>query len=553
MAGNITTVDFSDPRNILVPDAAVQQAQLQRNYQLAQALREQAMDTSVPQKGTMSWTQGLAKIAQALTARQLLKRADQQATGLGQKYAGAIRGMFGASPGAASNVSRGTYGSGGVEDDGSAPAPTPTDTQALAAAVRGNSVPQQPAAGTPAPSNPSPDGAGAPAQGPLSLTGDPNRDAALYMMDPQEYMKGVISASGPVDMAKMVRQAQTAMANGDYATASALLGQVRKQNFIEPTNMRGGSTVMMNDGSNRMLYNPQVPEGFQPVRDAQGNVTGIAPIPGGMAARQASAAAEATGQAAGDVVDVYNPATQQMVKVPKSAILSGAANGGQPFAAAAPIGATSGADQAATNSANQFNTVVAGAQGSQDRAFGLSRIGDLARGLPTGVGATALNDVKSGVNTLAGAVGAGPVFDNDSVAKVQEIQKIASQLAQQQSAALGGGNGSSDARLAAAFASLPDSTKAPQAIRDITTYLQGNEAAIQAKAQAASRWQAQHGPGSYAQFSQSWQQAYDPQIFQLMQAGPQGFAAAVQRMPMQQRQAMLGKYRQLKALGALGQ
>jgi hypothetical protein len=77
---------------------------------------------------------------------------------------------------------------------------------------------------------------GAPSMGPMNLTGDPRRDIGLYVMNPEEYGKAMIgnAAKGgaPTDTEVLVAHAREALARGDVATASALLGNLHKQNYI---------------------------------------------------------------------------------------------------------------------------------------------------------------------------------------------------------------------------------------------------------------------------------------------------------------------------------
>lgn len=587
-----TTASFTSPAAIIAPDILAQQQQIARQQALAQALREQSLQDNQGNGGRVSWTQGLARLADAWASKKLNAKADAATTDVARQYAAGLRGLFGGgsspsnNPGTPmsadsntqpapapgntalaagvrqaagipdpSDPSRGVYGSGGIDDPGtldpSPPVSASAPAEAPAAAVSSSPSPQM-----------------APTSGPMSLTGNPGQDMMMYSLNPDEYTKAVITAHAPVDMAKNVQQAQEAMARGDVATASALLASINKQNYIAPLDGRPGTVVRDPMNPSRVLaVNPQNIEGANPVIGPDGQWTGgYASAPGAAGAIGAVAAAKARGGATGDLVQRFNPQSQQMEWVPKATMLpgggltgmfdgrGGGASGGQAGAgnaAAPPLGAPQAGGQAGQNSANQFNAIIGGAQGSQDRAFTLGKIADIAKGLPTGAGATEINTLKSGVNSVLGAVGVGPVFSNDQVSRVQEIQKLASQLAQQQAAALGGGNGATDARLSAAFASLPDASKAPQAIRDITTYLQGNEKAIQGRAQAAAAWQAQHGPGDFTSFASAWQKAYDPRIYQWMAAGPQSVRQNLAKLPPAERNALIAKSNQLHAMGAL--
>ena len=113
------------------PEYQAQQAQAQRNYALAQAMRQQSMeDSTAPGGGRVSWTQGVARLAQALSANVLNSRADKQSIAFGRALGTAVNGNFGIAP------------TGNPAPANSRPnAPPP---QALAAGLRGNtSAPQQ--------------------------------------------------------------------------------------------------------------------------------------------------------------------------------------------------------------------------------------------------------------------------------------------------------------------------------------------------------------------------------------------------------------------------
>lgn len=597
MASNIQNIGFFSPQTLVAPDLSVEQQQIARSQALAQALREQGMQDIQPNGGAISWTQGLAKGLNAWLGGRIAHQADEKQAALNQAYAARLGSMFGGGPAAsaasgadpsapssgggasgpqlaaavrqaAGIADRGAYGSGGVEDDGSL---SPSSSASAPASAGGPAVASSPVA----PPQAAPPSIGA--MGALSLTGDPRQDMLLYSQNPEEYTKALIAARAPVDLAKTVQQAQAAMQRGDIATASALLANVDKQNYIAPVQMRPGATAGdPRDPSHILAIAPQNIEGATP-EIVNGRWTGgYLQAPGAADAIHAAAAAKSIGGAAGDLVQRFNPSTQQMEWVPKTSMLGGGGGPGAPArgpggggqlnsmfggnggagggnAAGAPIGSPQAADQAGKNSANQFTADISAGGASKDRAFSLSKISDLATGLPTGPGAADFSNAKGLANTISGMTGHGPIFNADWISRAQEIDKLASTLAQQQGAALGGQSGLSDARLAAARASLPDVSKAPQAIHDITAFLAGNERAIQGKSAAAAAWQQQHGPGSYTGFAAAWQKNYDPRIYQWMQQGPQAVQRGLRALAPAERQALIAKSNALAAMGALGQ
>jgi chitodextrinase len=80
MPTNIRNVSFVNPLDPAGSAALqVQQQQIQRQQAIAQALQQQSMQEDKVEPGSrVSWTQGLAKLAQALAARDTYKKTDAQ-------------------------------------------------------------------------------------------------------------------------------------------------------------------------------------------------------------------------------------------------------------------------------------------------------------------------------------------------------------------------------------------------------------------------------------------------------------------------------------------
>jgi hypothetical protein len=131
----------------------------------------------------------------------------------------------------------------------------------------------------------------------LSLTGNPQRDQALFLLDPSEYLKGVISAGAPTDLMKTMRAMGI---DPNSATGRQILqANVAKTNYIEPVNVRQGGAVL-EPGTNRVIFqNPKIPEGASVTWDASGTPTAVNMTPGAAAAIGAASGAQAGGQAAG--------------------------------------------------------------------------------------------------------------------------------------------------------------------------------------------------------------------------------------------------------------
>lgn len=643
MAAGMQTIQFQNPLDPIGQALALQQ--VQRLQDQADALSKQSMDAPPDNGGNVSWTQGIAKIAQALAANHLRRSAMGQAWDATTQGADASRGTFNLPPIYAGkpnpystdetgrNLGQrvGDFFTGGppvhpgvakVAAAQGAPSPAGTPPQPQGTTTTPSFLPGTPTAAMPAtPPDVTPVGtvavppsaanvakvaaalappaiapggspgfadrmqssingpaeAGspipsampvipAPAPGPYSntratthLPANPNvlpgmtpeQSYNLMVTQPQVYAHLREAAGTPTDAVKNLIAQGLQPGTPEFADA---LGKInRKAGFIDPTMLREGGTALDNNTPGApAIYAPHVPAGYEPSRGPDNRLLGIVPTAGGPEAVAGSAAAVASGKGAGgapyETVPSFNPATNTPTTIPKSTALG--MPGGNPTGPA--LGASAAAGTAGTNSANSFNALIQSGQGAKDLSFTLGRLGDIAKTLPgTGAGYESINTFKSKINTTLQSAGKAPWFDNNGIANAQEIQKYVAQIAQQQSALGGGKNGSTDARLAAAFASLADVNKAPAAIQAIVSYGQGVAAAGLGHSQAGAAWLQTHGPESYPQFSVAWQRAYDPRIYQWMQGGPANVANNVRTLPKPDQAKLLDQYRALKAMGAI--
>jgi len=537
-----------NPSVLVSPDYQTQQMQAQRQLDLANALRQQALTDTPGNGGQVSWTQGLARVLSAFASKKLGKDATQQMQGANRAYAQGMARMFGGAP--------------PQQPSAAQPSPTPAPTpQSAPADAQPQATPAaMPQGGQMPPQDPQQPQA--PQRGPMSLTGDPSRDMALYVANPDEYTKqlATLAAAGqaPTDTETAINHAREALNRGDTGTAMALLGKITKDNYIAPVNGRPGSTIRDPLHPEHIIgYDAPTVEGALPTYDERGMPTGYRVAPGaaeavaGMAGAKAGASAAAT--APYEVIQGFDPSTGAPTWQPKAAVTGGTLNGiyhrgGGALPAGPAIGATAAANTAGTNSANQFNDAISGGSQAKQAGFQLDRIMKAAQGLSTGPGASGMSSLKSGVNAIAGAVGAGPVFNRDQIAQFDEIKKNAAALGL--SLSQGTGQQSTDARLKTALDALPNDRYSPKAIQEVATNLKGLQAGALARAQAASTWQQQHGPGSFAEFSQTWNKAYNPEIFYQMQRGVPAFQQWAKGLHGPQRAQILDQYRQLKSLGA---
>lgn len=573
------SVNFMSPQALIAPDLAVQQEQLQRQQALADALRQQALTPSDAPAGWRGVSDGIAKLGQALIANRQQKSIYAKQTDLSRQYAGALRGMFGGQQG----------GGGPSSPTGGADPPAAPPSVAQSPAMPASQIPPQPmaqidpndAAGASqgAPQQPqqppmqapvAPPQAAQPSQrGPWSLSGNPQQDMGDYLLNQEEYGKAVIGSHAPVDIAKLIQQSGIDP-NGSLGR-QLMQAHLAKENFIAPTNARGGSYTTDNM-TGKTTYNPNLPEGSQPLYNENGQITAVRTIDGVVKSvgdlAGAKAGAEAGARAQYDPQKVYNPTTgayeyQSSATVTGHGASGGASGGGLngfygkgpqgggapqsgPFQAAPGPGAASSQEQGGKNSANAFQSAIDAGSSAKNAMRQIDQILGAAKGLPTGTGAATISGIKSAYNAVNDGVLGGvlPHADPGQIAKFDEMAKGAATLGEQ----LSQGGGGTDARLKNAIASLPGAHYSPAAIQEVGANLKALQAGALAKAQAAAR-AAQNGMNDYPAFERQWQQAFNPDVFYHMQKGVPDFQKWVGGMSSADRQRTLGQYRAMKGMG----
>jgi hypothetical protein len=535
-----------DPSVLVSPDYQVQMQRAQRQAALASALRSQSLADTPGNGGSVSWTQGVARLADALAANISNKRSEKTQTKANQAYAAGMARMFGLNtpqqPNPAAPMSAAPQMPQGAPPQ--APAGPPADPLAPLP-----DAPPQAATSQPAQSQ-------QPANGPMNLTGDSRRDLGLYVSNPEEYGKALIGnaakGTAPTDIEVTVAHARQALESGDTATAAALLGNLQKQNFIAPTAARpGGWTQDPHTG--QWMFHPQAPiPGAVPGPvDDKGNMTWQVPAgtENAIAERARSqSSGEASGKAPYQFQDVYNPQTGQMEHVPVSEMAGGSLNqhygvggaqggtpGGGHFAAAPPLGQQSAFETYGKGSANAFIETQGIANNSPQRVQSLREMESLING-PGGLNT---GPTRARMQSLAEEHGLSFLANDNAFVFNKDAARFVAQSAQDL-----GLNGS-DARLGMMANASPNMKMTPQALHVVIPTMIGLEYAKMAKATAAASW-AQRSPGTNAQFESQWRQNYDPRMFTAYaQGGPQALAKA----PAKLRQQWLNDYRQLKGMG----
>lgn len=561
----------------IAPDYQTQQMQAERRLALSQALQQQAMSDTPGNGGAVSWTQGLARVLDAVASKHAAKQGYADMKSANQGYAAGIWSMFHPGqpyPGAQTGQGAPSQASGTpmpAQPQATPQQSLPTDpngipapNSAISAVAQGQPVaPPQAAPPPPSASPPAPTGG---ASNPMSLTGDPNRDMTLYMMNPDEYTKQLagVAAKGatPTDTEVLMNHAHQLAAQGDYQGAAMLQAQAQKAGYIAPISGRPGGWTIFPDGHRE--YNPQAPApGAMPVIGPDGKPTGAwteDPSASDIQAHQAGAVtgAQAAAKTPYQLTQVYNATTGQMETVPVSSITGSnpgqytpGAGGSAPGSPAGPVapgghapaGPPLGLPQAqgelGKGYAQQFNNEQDLAKQVPAQRQSLYNMWNIVRsGTPVGPSAHKLQELAKdwGITPLANS-------------NLFVFDKNASRFIAQSMQALGVQG--SDARMGLIGSASPNSQMDAGALNKVIPEVIGLQNALAAKADAKAYW-IQHNPQgvmSSPQFEAWWRQNYDPRIFTMMAFGPAAFKAAINKLPAQARQTYMSKYYAMRDMG----
>lgn len=554
-------VSFGNPTAIIAPDLAVAQEQLARKQQLIDALKSQGLQPIDGGRGGISWTQGLAKLLGTYAATRMQKANDAQSVALNRQYADRMGSLFGMQPRFAS-----------ADPSQPAPqaapmaAPAPDASQQSAfnqafspdamSAIQGGQTPPpvQPASAPPqaAPSPQPPMAAGQPMPAQqsaqpgyaMSLSGNPQQDMMDYFMNPGAYSEAMIKNHSPVAPAQMMQQAQAALARGDTASASAILGQMNKDQYIAPINVRQGGAVLDPITRKPIFENPQLPPGASVTWDANGRPTQVSMVPGAETAIAGAAGAKTAGENRYEPIAGYDAAGNPVFGNKLDAANGGSSN----FRPNAPLGAPAAADVQGKASAEIYQRINDNAAGAPDRIFALHQIDNLASNpnIVLGPGSDAVNKFTGVLGTLGQKVGITPP---QSVTNAGEFNKWTAQYGARTAESLG--LSGSDARFNVAVHASPNGQMTPQAIKSVLPTFIGWEVAAKDRGAMAQNFQQRYGLQSANQFQTHWAQNYDPRIYTWMaQGGVPEVRRQVSRLPATERANLLRKYDGMKALGA---
>ena len=213
----------------------------------------------------------------------------------------------------------------------------------------------------------------------------------------------------------------------------------------------------------------------------------------------------------------FDPNKGQMVYVGgTSGGQGGQGHGGAPgagapgtVAAAPPLGTEAATNVTATGAAGQGLALQQRAdQVPQTKAL-LGNLESSLNNFTSGPGADWKKVASSAVNANSPF---GDIFDPKKIASQEEFGKQAFQLAQQQFQTLGGTG--TDSKLDSTMHTSPSEMMSELGNQNIIHLLKGNEDAIQAKNAAWQQWTQTHGSQTYGQFSQQFNNNFDPRVFQ---------------------------------------
>ena len=287
---------------LIAPDIQAQQMALQRQQQLAEAIRQQAstpIDPNVVVSGAgpsrvvpISPLQGLTKLAQAVVGGSLQRSNDDQSLALAKQYQGRLadilRGGAPQSPVIAAAQAAQDDGSGAASG---VPALSDTPQQSVSGQTP---MPQQAAPQA----SPSAGGMGSQPQAGLPSTSDRFalanllRGQVIGQVGGDEAAKAYYSDNAPTEYSKTLEQA--GIPRGSLLHQQMMQANAAKTNYIADENIRPGG-YSKNPVTGQITNFPAVPEGFQAVADGKGGFA-IQPVQGATAAMAASEAAKLAGK-----------------------------------------------------------------------------------------------------------------------------------------------------------------------------------------------------------------------------------------------------------------
>ena len=478
------------------PDTLIQQAQLQRKLELANALTQQGMS---PMGGTEmagqvaiknSPLQGIAKIAQILGGNAMANGLTRQMV---ESRANMVGGMT--PPGMPDQATQGPTPNGGTPA-----AQTPMANPNM------NAVTQSMA------SNPQPSPGALPAYDPLAGYSRQQR-LAQYLSDPKAYTDKLAEAQKDM-FDKMPEEYRRAMASGTDPHAAS-----RQKNAIDLTDNTyvGNNLTSRTTGAVKGVI-PTIPQGatFGSGRDANGLPTSIEMAPGATDAATAAAAAAKYGDYLGagpkttydkDGIARY---TDPSLVMPKPSVLGGPGGSSGQIAEAPPGTAAFGAKRAEAAAGRADQTLEA-AGSAPFRLNVLQNIIDLSKkGIVTGPGQEWKNSLGAVITNNPIGASVFPQW-REQVTGAQELHKFVEQngIRAWQAA---GGSGTNSQLEASQHANPSDATMFNDSLQHTAAWAKAGILAEQAKGAAQTQWMQTHPntKESQQQFESQWSQNLRP-------------------------------------------
>lgn len=563
MANPFTSAQAPQTLQLIAPDIAAQQMQLMRQQQMADILRSNAL---APSGGTQmagqyaiknSPFEGISKMAQALLGGFAQRNIDEKnldlAKSLQERYGNILGGGSGGSPEAPKPVMPGQLGSGMM--DAANPNIAPQAQTGSEPVPMGAGVPVMPQAVTsPRPQAQQP-------QGNFNI-GNLIRGQVIGQLGGDAAAKTYWEQYAPTEATKQALSAGT-----DPMEANK--GALFKSNFVPPTQARAGSVMIDPKTGRPTAYNPHIPEGFNPVYDASGNVVSVKPVEGALDAMQASTRATAAGKASVEPIAGYD-ANGKPVFTNKLTASGGATNtpssllGNAPtsdsgrFGGYTPAGVSGGAvapglaagvstaaEGMASQNTKRSGALIDSAADSPVRVNVLDNIVNLSKsGVDTGPTADFVNNMKGYAANIPG-FGAW----KDDVTGFQEIKKYLSQNGIRAWQAAGGTG--TDSQMSAAMQANPNDKMFPKAVQDMATWAKAGELALQSKASAQDDWLGRNAnnPQAQNQFESTWRKNFDPRIYQMKLMDQNQLGTFVSKIPEKERGTLIQKYQTAKQNG----
>ncbi len=171
----------------------------------------------------------------------------------------------------------------------------------------------------------------------------------------------------------------------------------------------------------------------------------------------------------------------------------------------------------------------------------------LSKEVSTGSWAQNRAHIESGIGSLI------PGFAGmDDASKLQELDKFSERIATDASRVLGV-NAKTDAERESIHKQNANIGYTPQAIQAVLQYAKAQTMAMEAKGNAQENWLKQKGNGITKQheFETAFRQAYDPVVFQLEAADPEGQKKIIADLTPKEASELKEKRKKLRDLGAI--